>query len=360
MRLLLCLIITLNPIITYAKSYVVTSETTISTSNWYPLSEQEMKAAAVDTALSELTTSGQFEISRTDKKAGQLHDGTLKFDISLIGPAEIVKLALTLHLQDNVTYVSSVAMDIHGMDFRGIYDAFEYVGTEAAKRLNTKIAMMHSNNGNYSPGGTKLKEMKPNSNILKLFDQAQELKRKERFNEARALFEKVIEEGSLSDRQWIEMAADELRYGLPIFEADNILLSYSKQAPRLVQQKLETVAHLYRQILADNTGKPERLIEMNRRLDAIVTSRKALANAMKVSSLSRARSLQILLQQEYMSREKWPDRFTVQQEIHQFLPGAELVSYRSNDNLMELVIKDIKYGAEIHLTGNIEGIVEIK
>lgn len=357
MRLLLCLVLSLIPITAYAKAYVVTSETTIHTSNWYPLSEQEMKAAAVDTALSELTISDQFEISRTDKKTGQLHDGTLKFNISLIGPAEIVKLTLTLHLQDNVTYVSSVAMDIHGMDFRGIYNAFEYVGTEAAKRLNAKIAMMHANNKNYSPGGTKLK---PNSNILKLFNQAQELKRKERFNEARALFEKVIEGGSRSDRKWIEMAADELRYGLPIFEADNLLLSNNMKTPMLVQQKIDTVAHLYRQILADNTEKPERIIEMNKRLDTIATSRRALANAMKASSLSRARSLQMILQQYYMTREEWPDQSTVKKEIHQFLPEVELVSYSSNDRLMELVIQDIKYGTKVHLAGTRQGIVEIK
>ena len=354
MRLLISLLLCLLSITTYAKPYLVTSETTLHNDNWYPLSKRDMKAAAVDTALSELTSNGLFEIAREDKDSRQHYDGKLLFDISLIGSAEVVKLTVTLHLEDNVTYVSSVSMDIHGMDYQGIYDAFEYVGTETAKRLNTKIGILQSEDNNISHEKAKGAAIKPNTDILSLYNQAQQLKREELFHEARVLFEAVIEDSSESERQWSKMAADELRYGLPIFEADNLMLDNSLQPPLLLQQKMETVAHLYRQILADNTDMPQRVIEVNRRLDNISISRKALANSIKASSLSRAFPLRMMLQEYYMSRGEWPDQPALKLELQRFEPEFGLVSYRVLNDQLELVVRDIKYGTETQIAGDMQ------
>jgi len=340
-------------ITTYAKPYIVTSETTISNGNWYPLSVLEMKAAAVDTALSEFTSSGRFEIVRDDKSLRQQNDGEVQFDISLIGPAEIVKLTVTLHLNSNVTYVSSVSMDIHGMDYQGIYNAFEYVGTEAAKRLNTKIAMLQAGDKHSEPNNG---HKKPSSELVSIFNQAQQLKREGNSHEARVLFEKVIEVSVEADREWSEMATDELRYGLPIFEADNLMLDNKMGDILLVRKKMETVALLYRQILADNTDQPLRVVEMNKRLDGVSITRKALVNALRASTLSRAASLRIMLEAYYMDEGEWPDQATMTQQIHNWMPDFDVVSYQSDKDEMELVVRDIKYGANIQFFDGMQGI----
>jgi len=351
MRLLLSMALCFLSVASYAKPFLITTETTISNDNWYPLPLRDMKAAAADTALAELSSNGRIEIKQ---KSGlsQQYDGKLQLDISLIGPAKIVKLTMSLHLKDNPSYVSSVSMDIHGMDYQGIYNAFEHVGREAAKRLNTKMAMIQeaddNNLKNISEADAKTSALM----IVSSFNQAQELKRQELFHEARVLFEKVVEESSDAEHRWSQMAADELRYGLPIFEADSLLLNNSLQAPSILMQKMEKVEHLYRQILADNTDKPQRVVEINGRLDNASISRKALANALKASALSGAVSLRVMLQEHYMTRGEWPDQAAIKQQILSYEPNFSLVSYRSNNEAMKLVVKDKKYGAEIQLTGS--------
>jgi len=351
LRLLLCLALCFISAASYAKPLLIITETTISNDNWYPLPLRDMKAAAADTALAELSANGRFEIKQKSDPSQQ-HDGKLQLDISLIGPAKVVKLTMSLHLKDNPTYVSSVSMDIHGMDYQGIYDAFEHVGREAAKRLNTKMAMIQAADDNSLKNISEADSATSALAITSSYNQAQELKRQEHFHEARVLFEKVVEDSSEAERRWSHMAVDELRYGLPIFEADSLLLNNSLQAPSILMQKMEKVEHLYRQILADNTDKPQRVIEINSRLDNASISRRALVNALKASALSGAVPLRVMLQEYYMSRGEWPDQSTFKQQISSYAPNFILVSYQSNNEEIELVVKDKKYGAEIQLAGS--------
>lgn len=353
MRLFISLLLSLISITTYAKPYSITSETVLHNENWYPLSEHDMKAAAVDTALSEFTSSGKFVIVKKEKHARRNTDGNLRFEISLIGSAEVIKLTTTLHLENSATYVSSVSMDIHGMNYQGIYNAFEYVGSETAKRLNTKIKILQENSSNIIEQ-TKPATHAPNADIISLYNQAQQLKRESHFHEARVLFEIVIEDSTTSEHQWNKMARDELRYGLPVFEADNLLLDNTLKDPLLLQQKMETVAHLYRQVLADNTDNPQRIIEMNKRLDSISISRKALENSLKASSLARATPVRIMLKEHYMFNGEWPDQATLKQELHRFSSEFDVVSYQLLDAKFQLVVKDTKYGTEIEIAGDMQ------
>ncbi len=359
MRLLLCLVLCFLSAASYAKPFLIITETTISNDNWYPLPVRDMKAAAADTALAELSANGRFEIKK-QSNTSQQHDGNLQLDISLIGPAKIVKLTMSLHLKDKPSYVSSVSMDIHGMDYQGIYNAFEHVGREAAKRLNVKTTMTQKNNNDDNLNNHRQGESVASA-IISDYDQAQELKRQEHFHKARVLFEKVVEESSKAERRWSQMAEDELRYGLPIFEADNLLLNNTLQDPSMLMQKMEKVEHLYRQILADNTDKPQRVIEINGRLDNASISRKALANALKANALSGAIPLRLMLQEYYMSMGKWPDETEITEQIIDYAPNFSLVSYQSNKEKLELVVKDNKYGAEIQLAGSGQGVtVQLK
>lgn len=354
MRFLLCLVLCFLSAASYAKPFFIITETSIANDNWHPLPVRDMKAAAGDTALAEFSSNGRFEAKPASEASRQQHDGKLQLDISLIGPAEVVKLTMSLHLKDNASYVSSVSMDISGMDYQGIYDAFEYVGREAAKRLNTKIAMAHADEKDAPKNQTKSKTA--TAELVSTYNRAQSLKRQEKFHEARVLFQNVIDMSAEAEQRWSEMATDELRYGLPIFEADNLLLNNALQNPLLLKGKMEKVEHLYRQILANNTDKPLRVVEMNKRLDNISISRKAMANALKASALSGAIPLRMMLREYYMTRGEWPDQAEMKQQILGHAPNFDLVSYQSNNEQIELVVKDKKYGAEIQLAGNGQGI----
>lgn len=107
---------------------------TINTGNWYPLTEKAMKSAVVDTALADLTSTGYFTI-----KEGELAEGLMNFNISLIGPAESIKLTLQLFLPDHPTFVATYSMSIKNLDHQGIYQAFEEIGKMAAQQMLDKF-----------------------------------------------------------------------------------------------------------------------------------------------------------------------------------------------------------------------------
>jgi hypothetical protein len=125
----LCLFIAVS---VQAKPYAVSTRISISNDDWYPLPERDMKAAAVDTALAELTKGGLFSIVEKSES------NKLDLDISLIGPAETAKLTIQVNIKGQPTYVSTASISVHDMDYQGIYNAFEHIGLVAAQRLNDK------------------------------------------------------------------------------------------------------------------------------------------------------------------------------------------------------------------------------
>ena len=100
-----------------------------------------MKAAALDTALAELTKGGLFSIVAENKS------NKLRLKISLIGPAQTAKLTIQVNLKDQPSYVSMASISVYDMDFQGIYNAFEHIGMIVAQRLNdkTETLLINSN-----------------------------------------------------------------------------------------------------------------------------------------------------------------------------------------------------------------------
>ena len=334
------------------KSYTVTSHISITSDDWYPLSEQNMKAAAVDAALSELTKQGRFLIVRdADAKDSNAMDGELGFHISLIGPAEVVKLTTELRLNNQATFVSSVSMDIHGLEYQGIYNAFEFVGTEAAKRLSAKLTLPESGS---VPNQSASKNDGQDSQTSTTYNQAQNLKREGHYHEARALFEQIAKQSPAT--KWNAMAKDELRYGLPMFEADNILPNNAMQEPPLLLDKMVKVTHLYRQILADNTDNTQRVIAVNQRLDQMTLSIKHMKNAIKASAMSRATPLRIMLMEHLMETGEWPEPNRLAQLMSNLSGNFDVVSYEHQENKADLVIKDMQSGVILKLGGDMRGV----
>ncbi|RLT99879.1 MAG: hypothetical protein D9N11_14020 [Ketobacter sp.] len=352
MRIITTLLLILWSTVSLAQdSYTVLSRTSISSDNWYPLSEQNMKAAAVDAALSELTRHGRFLIVRDINANTDKLDGDLGFHISLIGPAEVVKLTAELQLNHRATYVSSVSMDIHGMDYQGIYNAFEFVGIETAKRLNAKMTLPESDD---TPTQASSSDRRPNNLVSAQYNQAQTLKREGHYHEARALFEQIAKQSP--ETKWNTMARDELRYGLPIFEADSILPNNALQDPTLLLDKMIKVTHLYRQILADNTDNPQRVMDVNHRLDQMTLSIKHMHNAVKASAISRATPLRIMLMEHLMETGEWPEPNRLKQLLTQLSGDFNIVSYERQQNQADLVIEEPLSGVILQFGGDMRGV----
>ena len=345
----LCLALCSGPLLSQT-IYKVTSSASISTDNWYPLSESEMKAAAVDTSLAEFTQYGQFRIVQTTDQGNTQPDGSLVSRISLIGPAEVVKLTLHLDLANGASYVSSVSMDIHGLDYKGIYDAFEFVGTEAARRLNAQLSLSLSkpepDKPDSSPSGDE--------GSTNLFNQAQKLKREGHYHQARALFEQIAGQPGSSD--WKVIAADELVYGLPLYEADNMVLDNSLQNTTSLLDNMIKVTHLYRQILADNSNKAQRVVDINQRLDQMSISIKHIRNAIRASALSRAMPLRMMLMEHLMETGEWPQPAALTGIINHLGGHYEVIRYQPGRDTFELLIKEAQSSVELLLAGGMQGI----
>ena len=276
----------------------------------------------------------------------------------------MVKLTITLQLDDAATCVSTVSLDIHGLDYQGIFNAFEYVGREAAKRLNAKIAMRLPQPANI-PGSAAPAGVNGNAageapsgkqQLIALFNRAQELKRKEQYHDARVLYERVISLSGQEEPRLSEMAGDELRFGLPIFEADNMLLDNTMQEPALVAARMDKIQHLYRQILADNTDDPRRIMEMHKRLDNLSISRKALTRAMEATSIASASQIRVMLYEYFMTMGAWPDRKTLETRLKDSALDFEVVDYQADDQRITLILKDPKYGTQLELSGDMQGV----
>ncbi len=170
----------------------------------------------------------------------------------------------------------------------------EHVGERAADRLAAKLDLLQSTN----PAGHIRPDMRKDDPARRrTYDKAQTAKRVGEYDEARILFETVVASGTDPNDTLRLLAEDELRYGLPLFEAQqafNILgrLSLPGQQGRR-EAALLRAENLFRQIQAENPSNVQRVTESQRALDQLIVVRGALANAMRASMLSRLSSLRI-------------------------------------------------------------------
>ncbi len=282
-----------------AKPFVVSTEIYIRNGDWYPLPEEDMKAAAVDTALAELTKGGLFSI------VAENESNKLRLEISLIGPAETAKLTIQVILKDQPSYVSTASISVHDMDFQGIYNAFEHIGLIAGQRLNDKTeALLIKSNKSLS------NKLLPNNKELQaVYDKAQSLKRQYKYQRSRILFEQVAAATGEGSEQLSNLAKDELRYGLTVFEAKQWMVAMGNSAnPGAISKSIKKSENLYRQILAENNDSLIRTQEAQAALDNLSVSRNALKNVLRAQTLMAASSIRMMMQQDYMMMGECPDK----------------------------------------------------
>ena len=84
---------------------VITSE--IVNDSWFPLPLEQMKDAAVDTALTRISETGNFAFLFNPDKARNKAAGALNLKVTLVEPAESAKITIKLNLPNQGgTYVS--------------------------------------------------------------------------------------------------------------------------------------------------------------------------------------------------------------------------------------------------------------
>ncbi len=361
--LLFCLLLS-API--FAKPYIVSQASTFSYGDWLPIPEHEMRAAAVDTALSEISNGGLFKLVGRAPQHSESPDGELMLNISLIGEASIVKMTISLHLDVTPSYVATTSLDIHNMDRQQIFKAFEYVGTESAKRLNAKIRLQKKQGLAPSQGEPQpaylpalpavspslLPQTEASELTVQRFNRAQKYKRQGQFNEARASYELLVESALEGEQQWVSMANDELRYGLPMFEAQILSLSAGIELHMIVKNQ-QRVTHLYRQVLADNLGNPQRIITINARLDGLAVSRVALSRVMKHQSLANMSLLKMMLMERYSMQGEWPSRSSIEGMLERDLPHITISDYQlASGGTLRIVLEDNRYSNQIIVAGD--------
>ena len=280
----------------------------IRNGNWIPLPVEDMRRAAGDAALSRLTDAGRLDLLDPKQNGSDLENsGSLALEIALIGPAETAKLTITLDVEGSPTLVSTASISVRALDHAGIYAALEHVGEQAADRLAAKLDLLR--NARLADVGLETRRDDPARR--RIYDEAQVEKRAGRYEAARMSFEAVAESGTGPNDALRQLAEDELRYGLPVFEAQQALNQLGRlslpgqQGPR--EQALSRAENLYRQIQAENPSNIQRVTESQRALDSLIVMRGALANAMRASALAGLHSLRIGMLEYSMMEGECPD-----------------------------------------------------
>lgn len=113
---------------------IVTSE--IKNDIWFPLPLDQMKEAAVDTALTRISETGNFAFLFDQKNRKQKHIGSLNLKVTLVEPAESAKITIKLTLPNQGgTYVSSSSVSLRKKDYKGIFNALERLGWDGAEQI---------------------------------------------------------------------------------------------------------------------------------------------------------------------------------------------------------------------------------
>lgn len=140
-----------------------------------------------------------------------------------------------------------------------------------------------------------------------MYKEAQNLKRQFDYDSARTLFETVTE---IQDSgTWGKLASDELRYGLPMFEADQLVIKFGRSSHKPQQQDeyRDKAQELYQQVIDLNADKPERVQAAQRKLDNLITSSSYLKASRDMQLLSALTPMRMELRQRFSMYGKWPE-----------------------------------------------------
>jgi len=162
------------------------------------------------------------------------------------------------------------------------------------------------------------------SEAAEMYKEAQKLKREFDYDSARTLFQAVTE---IEDSgTWGALASDELRYGLPMFEADQLVIKFGRSSHKPEQQDKyrDKAQELYQEVIDLNADKPERVQEVQTKLDHLITSSSYLKASRDMQLLSALTPMRMELRQRFNVQGKWPDEDWMRTELETTLARSRL------------------------------------
>jgi len=325
--------------------------------DWVPIEPEEMERASIDAALARLSDEGRLRVGDRVDSAAESDPaiGHLGFSVRLIGRAETLQLTIRLDLPGEPTAVATTAVSVARLDYRGIYEAFEHAGRTSAERLAPKLPRVLGSAVEAVEGKDVSLERKA------LFARAQKAKRSRRFDDARRLFGELADSPADGGDVYDELSQDELRYGLPAFEAQQLMNDVASVmgspgggTRRALMSRAE---HLYRQIEAENHDRGERVAEAQRAIDQLLISRRALANATRANTLSKAMGVRMYLTEAVMMHGECPDASATEDILGQSRGGFVLgaVSDKSAGS-RTYTLEDPTSGSTVDLECDLNGV----
>ena len=324
----------------------ITTKHQLHTENWYPLPDKDMKAAAIDTALDTLSETGNFLLQDSSKYDSE-RTGIMSFHISLIGPAEIVKLTIRLTIPNQPSFISTSSISVHNLDYQGIYKAFEHIGNRSASYMTAKLNKFINTQNTNEP---QKQEITENDIFLReQYQQAQRLKSEHNYTESALLFEIIATSNVSNKNNWKILAKDELKYGLLIYEAkQNIISIANNTSPNKrnnLNQNISRTKNILRQILAENTGDINRTAEAQKMIDDLEITQSAINTATQATIHNNKRSLEMFLKSlvmrkisiSVMTNTHLGDNICDKNDLEQ-LRSFEFISTDHDNNI---IVKDI-------------------
>ncbi len=152
-----------------AKVTPLVIKSTFTNDTWFPLPIEQMKSAAIDTALTKISSTNKFAFLYASED-NSINSGTLSLAVSLVEPAESAQLTIKLNLPDNKgSFVSSSSVSLSDKNYKRIYNALQDLGYAAAEQLDLSISEIENDEPGDKRVDTIYEEiMSLNINFIKL------------------------------------------------------------------------------------------------------------------------------------------------------------------------------------------------
>jgi len=195
------------------------------------------------------------------------------------------------------------------------------------------------------------------------YSQAQALKRGNQFGEARQAFQELTTlSGSAS--KWSSLAADELRYGLPLHESNVLLAQLARAKDHPTRSQLLTrIESLYDAMVNDNADNPERIADIERKRDQLALLRQMARGGENASLTESLGALRGRIEQYHQRHGRWPDRRQIEAEVASVLREAGIAPERlylfdfyPTSTSFFATLRDNQGGPEIKLKGDGGGV----
>jgi hypothetical protein len=200
------------------------------------------------------------------------------------------------------------------------------------------------------------------------YDEAQSLKRDNRLEAARASFQRATEVTRPEDAVWTDLAREELRYGLPLYEARQLTrqLAIAGDFPGR-RQMLSRIDAIHRQLLADNSDRPERIAEIERLRDELAIARASVGSAEQSSVNAALDHVRHRIHSYYLNQRQWPDWPFLEKELAEALRQAGLkedrvyiVNFYPSQEQFYATLRDTQSGTDTTIKGDHRGVTLVR